>query len=76
MNSPRTPRRTLCPRCLMPQALTRDTPYPTAVDATTALTATGSGQWPEPCVPKVTEAHVPGLVAGSASIPTDTSGDC
>ena len=64
----------LCPRCLMQQAMTTDTPDHDDVDSTTVPFATASGQSPEPTTAD-TEAtkHFAGSVANAALTPTDAS---
>ncbi len=67
----------LCPRCLMRQPMTGDTPGPGDVDAATAPAPTGSGHAPEPTPgdPEATGAHVAGPVASTAPLPHDGTDD-
>ena len=64
----------LCPRCLMRQEMTGDTPGPADVDATTTLAATSSGYplEPSPGDFEATGAYNPGPAAGAASASLDT----
>ena len=67
----------LCPRCLMRQPMTGDTPGPADADATTAPAATGPGHSPEPTPgdPEATGRDIAGTVANTAPVPHDATGD-
>ena len=67
----------LCPRCLMSQAMTGDTPGPADVDAATAPATTGPGHSlePTPGDPDATGADISGTVAQTATVPNDATSD-
>ncbi len=69
----------LCPRCLMSQAMTRDTPGPTDADAdaTTSPAGAGSGHSPEPTPAdtEATAAQIAGPIASTAPVRHDATGD-